>query len=412
MEAILNMSTFDETVDCPQVQPAEWGKVQVHQPELGKLEEFVFLIDQLSAKLARGNYIDSADLLSLRGYCRREPEDKLLEQLREHLNQFDMKGALICAGDLAHCTRMRIKTRVEEITGKQNMEIKPIVLIVDDAPANIQLLAGLLKDSYQIKVATGGLRCIELAIAEPQPDLILLDIQMPDMDGYEVCERLKISDATKHIPVIFVTGKDQVEEEELGLSMGAVDYITKPYSPAIVEARIATHITLKQQSDALRNLAMRDQLTGLYNRHFLIDVAAKRISQSHRHHQPLCLLMIDIDHFKLVNDEHGHSAGDAVLRDVASIFLQQSRNEDVVARFGGEEFVFLLDACDREAGANKADSVRKTLQDSNVQGLSITASFGLAQLASGEEFIGLFNRADEAVYEAKEKGRNRVEIAD
>ena len=408
------MSIFDKAGACPALQPAEQDRDELlfNQPELGRLEEFVLLIDQLSTKLVRGNYVDSADLLPLRSYCWREPEDTLLDSLREQLNQFDLKGAVACAGDLAHYARLRIKARVDEITGEQNVEIKPIVLIVDDAPANIQLLAGLLKDSYQIKVATGGLRCIELAKAEPQPDLILLDIQMPDMDGYEVCERLKVAEATKHIPVIFVTGKDQVEEEELGLGMGAVDYITKPYSPAIVEARIATHITLKQQSDALRNLAMRDQLTGLYNRHFLIDVAAKRISQAHRHNQPLCLLMVDIDHFKMVNDEHGHSVGDAVLRDVASIFLQQSRNEDVVARFGGEEFVFLLDACDREAGANKAEAVRKILQDSHVQSLSITASFGLAQLASGEGFIDLFNRADEAVYEAKNKGRNRVETAD
>ncbi|OUS09481.1 diguanylate cyclase response regulator [Gammaproteobacteria bacterium 53_120_T64] len=292
------------------------------------------------------------------------------------------------------------------------METKPLVLIVDDAPSNIQLLAGLLNSSYQIKVATGGLRCLELAEAEPRPDLILLDIQMPDMDGYEVCQRLKQSEITENIPVIFVTGKDQVEEEELGLSIGAVDYITKPFSPAIVEARIATHITLKQQNDALRNLAMRDQLTGLYNRHFLIDVATKRISHAHRHQQPLCLIMIDIDFFKAVNDQHGHSIGDDVLRDVAKIFVAQSRNEDVVARFGGEEFVFLLDGCDLQAGVNKAENVRLSLENSCVQGLAITASFGLAQLAHGEDFIGVLNRADEAVYAAKSKGRNRVEVAE
>jgi len=108
------------------------------------------------------------------------------------------------------------------------MEEKPTLLIVDDAPSNIQLLAGLLKNSYQIKIATGGQRCLELAQADPAPDLILLDIQMPDMDGYEVCQRLKKSDSTRQIPVIFVTGKDQTEDEELGLTLGAVDYITKP----------------------------------------------------------------------------------------------------------------------------------------------------------------------------------------
>jgi len=292
------------------------------------------------------------------------------------------------------------------------MDTKPIVMIVDDAPSNIQLLAGLLKDSYQIKVATGGLRCLELAQAEPQPDLILLDIQMPDLDGYAVCQRLKSLESTQRIPVIFVTGKDQVADEEKGLNIGAVDYITKPYSPAIVEARIATHITLKKQSDELRRLAMHDQLTGLYNRHFLINVAGKRISQAHRHKQALCLMMIDVDHFKAVNDEHGHSVGDAVLRDIASLFMQQSRTEDVVARFGGEEFVFLLDACDLDAGAKKAEYLRQSLESKPLQGLSITASFGFAQLAEDEAFTGLLNRADEAVYKAKSNGRNRVEVTD
>lgn len=291
------------------------------------------------------------------------------------------------------------------------MEAKPTVLIVDDAPSNIQLLAGLLKDSYQIKVATGGQRCLELARAAPSPDLILLDIQMPDMDGYEVCQRLKDGEGTRQIPIIFVTGKDQTEDEELGLSLGAVDYITKPYSPAIVEARIATHITLKQQSDELRRLAMHDQLTGLYNRHFLIDVAAKRISQAQRHKQTLSVIMIDIDHFKAVNDEHGHSVGDAVLREVASILKLQSRSEDIVARFGGEEFVVLLDNCDLANGAQKAELLRAGLSDSTIEGLRVTASFGLAQWHDKEGFDQLLHRADDALYTAKSNGRNRVEVA-
>lgn len=291
------------------------------------------------------------------------------------------------------------------------MEERPIILIVDDAPANIQLLAGLLKDNYQIKIATGGLRCLELAKVEPQPDLILLDIQMPDMDGYETCRRLKGDDNTAQIPIIFVTGKDQVADEELGLTIGAVDYITKPYSPAIVEARVATHIILKQQSDELRRLAMRDQLTNLYNRHYLIDVASKKISQAHRHDNTLCLVMIDVDHFKMVNDQYGHSVGDAVLQEVGTIFMQQSRTEDIVARFGGEEFVILLDNSDLAAGGQKAEYLRASLLANEIQGLKITASFGLAQLRSGEDFKGLLNRADEAVYKAKSAGRNRVCMA-
>ncbi|MBL4783085.1 MAG: diguanylate cyclase [Porticoccaceae bacterium] len=414
MDTIIGVLALDCPADYSQLEVlgTRVSSILQHPTVLGELEEFVFLIDQLKAKLERGDYVDSADLISLRPYCRQDPEEQLLGKLRELLGRFDLEAAIRYVDKLGQPSKLRLQAREDDLTGGDNMEIKPVVLIVDDAPSNIQLLAGLLNSSYQIKVANGGLRCLELAEAEPSPDLILLDIQMPDMDGYEVCQRLKQSDNTKNIPVIFVTGKDQVEEEELGLSIGAVDYITKPYSPAIVEARIATQITLKQQSDALRNLAMRDQLTGLYNRHFLINVAEKRISQAHRHRQPLCLIMIDVDHFKAVNDQHGHSVGDDVLREVARIFVVQSRNEDVVARFGGEEFVFLLDACDLEAGVSKAEKVRQSLEDTRVQGLAITASFGLAQLAHGEDFLGLLNRADEAVYEAKSKGRNRVEVAE
>ncbi|MBQ0720893.1 MAG: diguanylate cyclase [Gammaproteobacteria bacterium] len=305
-----------------------------------------------------------------------------------------------------------METKLLQTTSVKNQqaEEKPIILIVDDAPGNIQLLAGLLKHSYQIKVATGGLRCLELAQADPQPDLILLDIQMPDIDGYEVCRQLKAQDKTQKIPVIFVTGKDQAADEELGLTLGAVDYITKPYSPAIVEARINTHITLKKQSDELRRLAMRDQLTGLYNRHFLIDVANKRMSQAHRHQQALCLVMVDVDHFKAVNDEYGHTVGDAVLCEVADVFLEKSRAEDVVARFGGEEFVILLDACGLADAMEKAELLRQSLESRRIQGVAVTASFGVAQFAAaGESFTELLNRADEAVYKAKNNGRNRVE---
>ncbi len=146
------------------------------------------------------------------------------------------------------------------------MADKPTVLIVDDVPINIQMLVVLLKENYQIKVATNGQRCLDMLKSNPLPDLILLDVQMPEMDGYEVCRRLQEQENARGIPVIFVTGKDQTEDEKFGLKLGAVDYIAKPFSPAIVEARVKTHITLKQQRDALQHLAMHDQLTGVYNR--------------------------------------------------------------------------------------------------------------------------------------------------
>ena len=286
---------------------------------------------------------------------------------------------------------------------------KAIILIVDDAPANIQVLAACLKDDYHIKVATDGVRCLTLAKSEPKPDLILLDISMPGMDGYEVCKKLKSDISTNGIPVIFVTAMDSDNDEELGLKLGAIDYITKPIRPAIVRARVASQIIIKQQSDALRDMALRDYLTGLFNRHYLMEVASQKISRAIRHQQPLALIMLDIDHFKQVNDQHGHQVGDAVLEAIAAILQEKSRAEDVVARFGGEEFVILLDNCNNSNAMLKAEALRKEIEQWKPKGLSITASFGVALLSAGIiDLANLIKQADDALYQAKDQGRNQV----
>ncbi len=288
---------------------------------------------------------------------------------------------------------------------------KATLLIVDDVPVNIQVLAACLKDKYLIKVATSGEQCLQLSSAEQKPDLILLDIGMPDMDGYEVCKHLKNNKNTASIPVIFVTGKDNEKDEEQGFLLGAVDYITKPISPVIVAARVATHITLKQQRDALENMAMHDQLTGLYNRHYLLEVAKHKLARAKRHRHTLSLLMLDVDHFKTINDTLGHAAGDNILKALAKLMDEQNRSEDIVARFGGEEFVILLDQCDAQAAKNKAKSLLQTIESLNPDGISVTASIGISELSNREEsFAELLKRADLAVYQAKDKGRNCIEI--
>jgi PleD family two-component response regulator len=222
---------------------------------------------------------------------------------------------------------------------------KATVLIVDDAPYNVQALAILLKDDYKIMVATDGARCIELATGDNPPDLILLDIEMPDINGYEVCRRLKSLEFTKHIPIIFITGKDGTSDEEFGFNLGAVDYITKPVQPSIVKVRVKTQITIKQQNDLLKRMALYDQLTNLYNRHYLMELFPKRISESLRHAQALSLIMVDIDHFKEVNDNHGHDVGDLVLQAISKEISSNLRSEDIAARFGGEEFIVILSQC-------------------------------------------------------------------
>jgi diguanylate cyclase (GGDEF)-like protein len=286
---------------------------------------------------------------------------------------------------------------------------KAVILIVDDVPTNVQALALLLKEDYVIKVATGGMRALELANQEPIPDLILLDVQMPDMDGYDVLQLLKEKSDTAKIPIIFVTGKDSIEDEEHGLQLGAVDYITKPIRPSIVKARVKTHITLKQQHDQLVGMATHDQLTGLYNRHYLSDTLSKKVSQSIRHHEALSVIMIDIDHFKNVNDTFGHLTGDKILKDVGDVIQGSARKEDIAARFGGEEFILVLDNCSLKDAIIKAQHLREKIEVLSPEDIAISASFGVAQMdESIKRYEDLLKNADLALYRAKEEGRNRV----
>ena len=294
-----------------------------------------------------------------------------------------------------------------KIDGLLYMDQKPVILIVDDTASNLQLLAQLLKEDYQIKVANSGQKALELA--ESLPDLILLDVIMPDMDGYEVCKHLKENDKTKNIPVIFVTGKVELEDEKKGLVLGAVDYITKPFHTSIVEARVKTHITIIQQHNQLQHLAMNDQLTGLYNRHYLMDVAIKKMARARRHNFPLSMILLDIDHFKNINDQHGHTTGDIVLSEIAALLSRHSREEDVAARMGGEEFVLLFEYCSLKDAHTKAELLRSEIEKLMPQNLKVTASFGVVECDSDDmTFELLFGRADKALYEAKGNGRNVV----
>ena len=288
---------------------------------------------------------------------------------------------------------------------------KPLLLIVDDIPSNVQTLAAILKNDYEIKVATNGQRALELSFSNIQPDLILLDVEMPQMNGYEVCMKLKNTDSTKNIPIIFITANHDIEDEEKGLNLGAVDYITKPVNPAIVRARVKTHITIKKQYDELKFIAMHDKLTSLYNRHYLMDAAIRKISSATRKNEPLTIVMSDIDHFKMVNDTYGHLVGDGVLKDVASVLNSTNRAEDFVARYGGEEFVTIFENCDAQNAAIKAQQMREEIENLNSQGIKITSSFGVAQLsAKHENFDMLLKDADDALYLAKSSGRNKVVI--
>lgn len=291
------------------------------------------------------------------------------------------------------------------------------ILIVDDEPTNVRALAELLRHDYRIQVATNGTKTLELAAAAAPPDLILLDIEMPDLSGFEVCRRLKNDERTSAIPVIFVTARNRMEDEELGFNLGAADYIAKPFFPTIVRARVRNHVNLKIKTDLLEKLSLRDGLTDIPNRRSFNERLAEEWARATRKQEPLSLAMMDIDHFKRYNDHFGHGAGDDCLRRVARALPGVlSRPADFVARYGGEEFVVLLPDTEPAGALAIAEQLRQVVEAlaiPHAAGTSypmVTLSIGVATRPPGTDITGeqLLKAADEALYQAKAQGRNRA----
>jgi len=290
------------------------------------------------------------------------------------------------------------------------------LLIVDDEKQNRALLTELLQEEYRIILAKDGRQALDRA-REHNPDLILLDVLMPEMDGYSVIRELKNDDKTRNIPVIFITALDSVGDEERGLELGAVDYISKPFTPAIVRVRIRNHLQSVHQWRLLEQMAMLDSLTGIPNRRRFNDVMEQEWRRCMRDAVPLSLIVVDVDHFKAFNDSYGHAAGDEVLRRIAST-LQTSvrRPGDFVARYGGEEFVMLLPGIDSEGARLLAEHTRAAIEAEHIpHAVSdaapwITISLGGATRIPQENcaIADLFCLADTWLYEAKHGGRNRV----
>jgi diguanylate cyclase (GGDEF)-like protein len=290
------------------------------------------------------------------------------------------------------------------------------ILIVDDIPANIKSLNAILADDYNVIFATDWRKGLELA-GRMSPDIILLDIMMPDMDGYEICRRLKSESETREIPVIFITALDTEADEEKGLSFGAADYITKPFRPVIVRLRVRNHLQLKLQRDRLESLTMTDGMTGIANRRRFDQHLDEEWRRCSRMHTPLSAIMMDIDHFKAFNDNYGHTVGDDCIRDIAQALVTvPTRAGDLVARYGGEEFACLLPGTDAEGALMIADRLLGAVNDleiphawSNVAGsVSISAGVGTMIPTHDCDSERLIKMADEMLYEAKNAGRNRV----
>lgn len=312
----------------------------------------------------------------------------------------------------------------------------PNILIVDDRNENLIALEALLAECNAIiTTASNGNDALSLML-ENEFALLLLDVQMPGMDGFEVAELMRSNAATRHIPIIFVTAINTDQKYIFkGYESGAVDYLTKPVEPFILRSKVNIFLNIWQQQHelsramdnlvkanqqialqrkALQEQAIRDHLTGLYQRRWLDEVAAKEVSQAIRHNAPLSLAMVDIDHFKKVNDNHGHSTGDAVLVQLSKVLEDSVRIADTVFRFGGEEFVVLMPNTTMASASIICERVRcnvlNTLFQYDNKEHRITISIGIANLfeLQNPTTKELLKHADEQLYRAKSEGRNCV----
>ncbi|MCL2052687.1 MAG: diguanylate cyclase [Lachnospiraceae bacterium] len=292
---------------------------------------------------------------------------------------------------------------------------KHSLLIVDDEKTYLMELTKILSPEYEIYAAKNGADAIQTAL-ELSPDVILLDIVLPDMDGYEVIYYLKSDERTHDIPVIFVSGLTEVDDEERGLHLGAADYITKPFSPGIVKLRVLNQINMVEQLRRIEQLSMTDQLTGLPNRRSFDERLNAEWRQASREKKPISILIIDVDEFKNYNDTFGHQQGDRALQALALAFDKApKRPVDFVARWGGEEFIVLLPLTDYDGSLEVAEQIRRNIEELVIPGSSgpeskITVSIGLNTWRPGDEFTldKFISGADTALYNAKDKGRNKI----
>jgi len=306
------------------------------------------------------------------------------------------------------------------------------VLIVDDFPANIKVLGELLKEKYELLVATNGAKAVALA-KEKQPDLILMDVMMPEMDGFTATNILREDENTKDIPVIFITAKGEIEDIVKGFESGGRDYITKPFNPPELFARVNAHLELKLSRQAVKNyacelestnnqlreanaklefMAWHDQLTGLPNRRYMRNRMKDELVRSQRSGKTFALIMADIDDFKHVNDTYGHEAGDGVLRHVCDIIVDALRKQDSVSRWGGEEFLVMLPETDINGAAVAAEKIRSRIEkepfEYGEKSISLTITLGVSGFIKTESIDDAIKQADEALYRGKKGTKNCV----
>jgi diguanylate cyclase (GGDEF)-like protein len=293
---------------------------------------------------------------------------------------------------------------------------KPNVLIVDDEKSNLKILSEILKEDANVLIAKNGMQAINKA-KQLQPTLILLDVVMPQMDGFDVIQALKNNEETHAIPVIFITGLNDVDNEEKGFSLGACDYIQKPFHASIVKARVKLHLQLARQCKLLEELANIDPLTSLANRRKFDQTLELEWLAARRDGSSMAIMMIDIDYFKQYNDHYGHPAGDNVIQRVGNLLSQQfGRPRDFVARYGGEEFVVILPNTPGESVVEKMEACCKAVAQLNIPHIHSKASDIITVSIGGSSSMvtpnitpqEAVNSADAQLYMAKEAGRNQA----
>jgi diguanylate cyclase (GGDEF)-like protein len=295
------------------------------------------------------------------------------------------------------------------------------VMIADDSLViRAVVRAGLEAEGYDVMEAEDGTAALAQCQVSP-PDVVLLDVVMPGLDGYQVLARLKADADLSAIPVVFLTGRTDMADVVAALRAGAHDYLKKPFEPEELLARVGSAMHVKQLQDQLRDrnaaldqVSRTDALTGLFNRRHLDEELTLRHAEARRHEQPLSLLLLDIDHFKHVNDNHGHPAGDVVLREFARRLRSELRIEDIPGRWGGEEFLVILPHTELTGALEVSERIRAATAAAPMAAgetlIPVTVSGGCCG-GPGESPEALIHNVDTWLYHAKASGRNQIASA-
>ncbi len=293
------------------------------------------------------------------------------------------------------------------------------ILVVDDIQDNISLLCFNLEDDHhEVITATNGYECLDKAI-EHSPDLILLDMMMPGINGTETLARLQQDNSLKDIPVIMVSANDADDFIIEALDIGALDYVAKPFIYPVLAARMRTALRLRENQRELQELNKRlsklaslDPLTEAYNRRHFLELGNTEFAKAQRFHRPLSVIMLDVDKFKAINDTYGHPTGDAALKQLTKLCQNAGRSSEVVGRFGGEEFVLCCPDTDQAGAMALAERLRASIEESTLNfdghSLNYTASMGVTSIRDDDKSLNdMLRRADQLLYQSKESGRNR-----